>query len=157
MSQEKQDDFVNPIDPDKVVDNPGLIEYAHHVGSAAIKPADKSKILGRSMSSMYEQTDMQLSQIKRQMELLVEEARAIQARKLISEKIYQTKLGFTPLVSKHYYLYQREDESYMLSIVSPDEWGRSSRLSFVASTKLLSDHTWEIIETNEKLFEAFSA
>ena len=102
MSDKKE--FINPIDPDKVVENPGLVEFAHHVGSAAVQPADKSKILGRSMSSMYEQTDMQLGQIRRQMELLIEEAQKIQERKLISEKIYETKMGFKPLISQVYYL-----------------------------------------------------
>lgn len=155
MSEQK--DFVNPIDPDKVVDNPGLIEFAHHVGSAAIQPVDRSKIMGRAMTSMYEQTDMQLDQLKRQMQQLLEEANKIQLRKVLSEKIYSTKLGFKPLISKEYYLYQREDETYMLSMVAPQEWGRSSRLTFVASAILLSDYTWDIQDKNEDLFEDFVA
>jgi len=150
-------EIVNPIDPDKVVENPGLIEFAHHVGSAEIQPVDKSKLMGRAMTSMYEQTDMQLHQLKRQMQLLLDEASKIQARKVISEKIYSTKLGYKPLINKEYYLYQREDESNMLSMIAPKEWGRSSRLTFVASAILLSDYTWDIQDKNEELFEDFVA
>ena len=34
----------NPIDKDKTSDSPGLLEYAHHVGSALIRPEDKGKL-----------------------------------------------------------------------------------------------------------------
>jgi len=152
-----KEEIVNPIDPDKIVDNPGLVEFGHHVGSAAIVPADKSKLLGRSMSSMQEQTDMQLGQLKRQMEALIEEAKQIHARKEISERIYGIKLGFKPVISKLYYLYQREDLSHMLSLIAPSEWGRSSQPSFIACVKLLSDYTWDILEKNEDLFSEFMA
>ena len=78
----------NPIDKDKVAESPGLLEYAHHVGSALIRPEDKGKLKGRSLAAMYEQTDLQIQQIKRQIEVLVEEAKRIDDRKRISEKIY---------------------------------------------------------------------
>ncbi len=44
------------IDPDKVTDSPGLLPYAHHVGSAMIKPIDQGRTEGLAMSAMYEQT-----------------------------------------------------------------------------------------------------
>ncbi len=36
--------FVNPIDPDKVAENPGLLPYAHTAGGAVIRPEDKGRI-----------------------------------------------------------------------------------------------------------------
>jgi hypothetical protein len=38
----------------------------------------------------------------------------------------------------------------LLSLVSPSDWGRSqTSLVFLATVKLLSDHTWEILEKSE--------
>jgi hypothetical protein len=36
-------DFVNPIDKDKVAENPGLLPYAHSVGGPPIKPEDQDQ------------------------------------------------------------------------------------------------------------------
>ncbi len=58
MSEEKnkQEEFINPIDKDKVAENPGLLPYAHHSSSAIIRPEDKGKIKGRAIMAMEEQT-----------------------------------------------------------------------------------------------------
>jgi hypothetical protein len=45
--------FVNPIDKDKVTDDPGLLPYAHTVGSAVIRPEDRGRIRGNAMLAMY--------------------------------------------------------------------------------------------------------
>jgi hypothetical protein len=37
------EEFQNPIDPDKITENPHSLEYPHHAGSALIKPEDKGK------------------------------------------------------------------------------------------------------------------
>ena len=50
---------------------------------------DAGKVKGLAMTAMYEQTDMQLDQIKAQIELLAKQANAIQQRMTISERIYQ--------------------------------------------------------------------
>ena len=65
-----QEAFINPIDDDKVAENPHALPYAHTVGGVQIKPVDKGKIKGRAVKAMYKQADMQLNQIKRQIELL---------------------------------------------------------------------------------------
>ena len=31
-------------------------------------------------------------------------------------------------------------------MVGPDEWGKQSPYDFIATVKLLSDHTWDILE-----------
>jgi hypothetical protein len=37
----------------------------------------------------------------------------------------------------------------MLSLIGPLSWGRSGQdLTFLATVKLLADHTWEVIEQN---------
>ena len=83
--------FVNPIDPEKITENPHSLEYAHHAGSALIKPEDQGKIKGRALSAMEHQTDIQLDQIYEQMQLLAAQAKKLHDRKLISEFIYFSK------------------------------------------------------------------
>ena len=136
----------NPIDKDKIAESPHLLPYAHTVGGVVIKPMDKGKVKGRAVSAMYEQTDMQLDQIRKQIELLASQAKAIQKRLTVSEAIYQAEMNFEPLISFTYHLYQRTNEQFILSMVGPREWGSAPPFNFVATVKLLSDHTWEILE-----------
>ena len=70
----EEDPIQNPVDPEQVAANPGLLPYAHHVGSALIKPIDRGRVRGRALSAMYEQTDRQLDQIREQVELLAAQA-----------------------------------------------------------------------------------
>ena len=137
--------FINPIDKDKVAENPGLLHYAHTVGGAIIKPLDKGRIRGQAMEAMYQQTAVHLTQIKQQVEVLMAQAAAIHNRLDISERIYKADIPFKPVIGHTYHLYQRADEKYVLSMIAPDEWVRHNPLTFVASVKLLADHTWDIL------------
>lgn len=136
---------------EKTAENPGSLPYPHHAGSAIVRPEDLGKINGRAIAAMQSQTDMQMSQIYRQMQLLADQAKAIQARVSYSERIYHAQTSFEPLINHHYYLYQKEDGNDFLSMIAPDEWGRKKSFShFLAEVKLLADHTWEIVKENNK-------
>ncbi|GLR17384.1 DUF2452 domain-containing protein [Portibacter lacus] len=137
----------NPIDKDKIALNPHSLEYGHSVGSAVVKPLDKGRIKGLAVSAMYEQTDLQLQQIKEQVDLLAQQAKTIQDRVEISEKIYLADCGFKPLIGKIYHLYEKSDKNWILSMIAPEEWGDNCPYHFVSTAKLLADHTWEIIES----------
>ena len=136
----------NPIDADKVAQNPGLLPYAHHVGGVPIVPTQEGVQRSTSLSSMDFQTDLQLNQIKAQMELLAEQARSIQRRKQVSEWIYSAKISFKPEVNHVYHLYERETGDFTLSLLSPEEFAQSKKQlgRFVHSVRLLGDHTWHI-------------
>lgn len=139
--------FENPIDKDKVTDTPGLLEYAHTVGSAVIRPEDKGKIKGRAMAAMYEQTDAHLMQIKEQIDLLAKQAMRIEERRRLSEDIYQSKISFQPIIGHRYYFYEKDDGGHVLSMLSPNEWGRKKpNWELKAQVRLMADHTWEIID-----------
>lgn len=144
----KKDNLVNPIDKDKVSDNPGLLPYAHHVGSAIIKPIDKSRTKGLAMTAMYQQTEGQLTQIKEQIENLIKQAQSIHDRIHLSEMIYKADINFKPNISQIYFLYNKMGKP-ILSLIGPDEWGKNLPYIYMASVKLLADHTWEIVETSE--------
>lgn len=136
----------NPIDKDKIAENPHALEYGHNVGSAIIRPIDKGKTKGLAVSAMYEQTELQLDQIREQINLLAEQARKIKQRVEISEKIYQSDCGFKPLIGKIYHLYAKSESQWVLSMISPNEWGKNCPYDFLHSVKLLADHTWEVLE-----------
>jgi hypothetical protein len=143
--KEEKTEFINPIDKDKITETPHLLPYAHTVGGSVIKPIDRGRVKGLAISAMYEQTNMQLDQIRKQVELLAEQAHQIHRRVEISERIYQCEMSFKPLISHTYHLYTRKDGTEFLSMVGPNEWGRKSTVEFQATVKLLADHTWEVL------------
>jgi hypothetical protein len=149
---QNSEEFVNPIDPKKVAENPHLLPYAHTVGGFVIKPMDKGRAKGLSIKAMEEQTQMQIKQIQEQIELLAQQARQIQRRVAISEMIYQSDMNFKPLISHIYHLYLRKNEATVLSMIGPDEWGFSGHkfAKYLATVKLLADHTWEILNENQE-------
>lgn len=136
----------NPIDKDKITEIPHLLPYAHTLGSAIIKPIDKAKIKGLAMSAMYEQSESSLNIIKEQIELLAKQAQDIHDRIEISERIYQADCSFRPIIGNTYHLYEKKDKSWVLSMISPIEWADSLPFTHIASIKLLSDHTWKILD-----------
>ena len=141
----------NPIDKDKITENPGLIPYPHHIGSPSFKPMNKGDAKSKALTSMREQANLQLDQLKEQMELLANQAKKLENRVLISEKIYQADTSFEPVVNSIYYLYARDENDFVLSMVAPDEWGRKIPFThYVASVRLLGDHTWDVLETAEE-------
>lgn len=120
-----------------------VLPYASSVSGALIKPTEEGMIRHKALTAMEEQTNMQLSQIRQQIELLALQAQEIQRRKDLSLLIYGAKLNFTPVIGQVYYLYEKKDGNYFLSMVSPKEWGTSKPFkSTVATVKLLADHTW---------------
>jgi hypothetical protein len=146
----KEDPFLNPINPDKVAQNPGLLPYAHTAGGAVIKPEDIGKTKGRSILAMRQQTDRQMNQLYEQMEVLAKQAKLLADRKEISERIYDAAMGFEPIISETYYMYEKEDGTDLLSLVAPHEWGRSFKYSrYLAKVILLADHTWDVTYNEE--------
>jgi len=145
MQEQKGDpDFVNPIDADKIAENPHLLPYAHSVGGVVIKPIDKGKVKGQAVEAMYQQTDRQLDQLRKQAEILVQQAKKIHERVRISEAIYEADMGIKPLIGHVYFLYRRSNGKFLLSLVSPEEWGANGPYEFLAKVTMLSDHTWHI-------------
>lgn len=147
-----KEEFINPIDPDKITENPHNLPYPHTAGSALVKPEDQGKLKGRSLNAMEHQTDMQLQQLYEQMNLLASQAKKLQDRKAISEKIYLAEMRFQPLINHIYHLYEKEDTTYLLSLIAPDQWGKSKKsFEFVATVRLLADHTWDVLEKAKDL------
>jgi len=120
-----------------------VLPYSASVSGAVIKPNEEGMIKHKALTAMEEQTNMQLNQIRKQIELLALQAQEIQKRKDLSLMIYDAKLSFKPNIGQTYYLYEKNDGNHMLSLVSPKEWGPAGPFKkFIAAVKLLADHTW---------------
>ncbi len=145
-STEKDDSFINPIDKDKITESPGLIPYPHTIGSPSFAPNKEGSIKKTAIRVMEEQCHMQMDQIKEQIALLAKQADKIKTRMETSKAIYGAEMAFEPLVGETYYLYAREKDIFVLSMVGPSEWGRKVPFKhYVATVKLLSDRTWEVL------------
>jgi hypothetical protein len=137
----------NPIDKDKITENPHTLPYAHSIGGAVIIPIDEGKVKGKAMAAMYQQTQNQMDQLREQMGLIAAQAQKLHDRIKISEKIYDAKMGFEPLVGHEYFLYIRKSGEYLLSMVSPEQWGKTIPYEkFEGKVRLLADHTWDLLE-----------
>ena len=154
MTHKKNKIDITKIDLDKMeemtTDQPGLVAFPHSVGGAVIKPEDQGKIKGRSVSAMRQQTERQMQQLYEQAQTLARQARYIQHRVEVSERIYTAQMSFDPIIGHTYYFYERTDGTDVLSMVSPREWGRRMPFArYVAEVTLLSDHTWEVKRAEE--------
>jgi predicted transcriptional regulator len=120
-----------------------VLPYASSVSGVVIRPTKEGVIKHKALSAMEDQTNMQLDQIRQQIELLAKQAQEIKKRKELSMMIYETRLTFKPQIGHTYHLYEKNDGAYLLSLVAPNEWGKSGPFKqFVSSVKLLADHTW---------------
>ena len=152
MNKGKKIDIDN-IDLDelkeKTTENPGLLSFPHSVGAAMVKPEDQGKVMGRAMTAMKEQTESQLQQLYDQMQVLVKQANNIKSRVHVSERIYLSQMNFEPIIGQTYFLYEKSEGENVLSMISPQEWGKNPPYqSFVTKVKLLADHTWEVLAAN---------
>lgn len=140
----------NPIDKDKVTENPHTLPYAHTVGGAVIKPVDKKGMVGSSLAAVEEQAEMQLNQVREQLETLLRRAKEIKDRVAFSQQVYEADINFVPVVGETYHMYEKNDGTYILSLVAPWEWKKIPFKNFTGSVKLLADRTWYPVNNKRK-------
>lgn len=121
-----------------------VLPYSASVSGALVKPTEEGVIRHKALTAMEEQTNMQLEQIRKQIELLALQAQEIHKRKELSMLIYNAKISFKPEIGQIYHLYQKNDDNHTISMISPKEWGDSLPYKkHVAAVQLLADHTWK--------------
>jgi hypothetical protein len=115
------------------------------VGSPIIKAEDKGKLRANAVEAMHHYANQEMALLKKQADLIMEQVREIENRLKVSENIYTSDMRFQPVIGQVYHLYEKDDH-FKLSIIGPTEWGRSKTVgNYVASVKLLGDHSWDII------------
>jgi hypothetical protein len=115
------------------------------VGSVPIKPEDKGKIRANAVEAMHHYAQQEMDMLRKQADLIMQQVREIEDRLKISEQIYQSEMRFTPVVNQIYHLYEKGDH-FAISLIAPNEWGRSkTQMKHVATIRLLGDHSWQVI------------
>lgn len=158
--EENNEKKPRPIDITKIdmerlklgtTDIPGLIEYPTSLGGFAIVPTEQGAIKSTALQAMREQTKEQMDMILEQIQVLARQAKDIKNRVEVSERIYVAEMKFQPVINQKYFLYEREGERDILSLIGPDEWGKGGCkfTRYIARVRLLADHTWKVFEQNE--------
>lgn len=120
------------------------------VGSVPIKPEDKGKIRANAVEAMHHYAQQEMDMLRKQADLIMQQVREIEDRLKISEQIYQSEMRFTPVVNQIYHLYEKGDH-YAISLIAPNEWGRSKTvMKHVATIRLLGDHSWQVINKSSE-------
>ena len=121
------------------------------IGSPVIRPEDKNLIKSNAVEAMHHYANQEIALLKRQADLIMQQVREIENRLSISQQIYQSDIRFTPIVNQVYHLYEKADH-FLLSLIGPDEWGQSKNSrKFVASVKLLGDHSWDVLKSEQSI------
>ena len=124
---------------------PYAAPYPITVAPPKIDPMDKSLMKANAHESMQNQAEQQISMLQKQATLLMNQAKEIQDRLKVSHTIYQADMNFEPVVGTMYHLYQREDASWLLSMIAPYEWGKKTPFTFLNTVRLLADQTWDVL------------
>lgn len=120
--------------------------YALTVSSPKIEPVDKRLLKANAHEAMQHQAQQQINMLRKQAELLIQQAKSIEDRLALSHDIYKADVNFEPVIGGMYHLYQRDNGTQVLSMVAPYEWGNACPLgSFIHTVRLLADKTWEIL------------
>lgn len=120
--------------------------YALTVSSPKIEPVDKRLLKANAHEAMQHQAEQQIQMLKKQAELLIKQAKAIEDRLALSHSIYQAEINFEPIIHGIYHLYQKSDGSQVLTMIAPYEWGKTMPFEqFINTVRLLPDKTWEIL------------
>lgn len=116
------------------------------VSSPKINPIDKRLVKATAFETMQYQANQQISIIKQQAELLMEQARKIEERMEISKKIYEADLNFEPVIGTVYHVYEKNGRT-VLSLVAPNEWGKKMPFDqHICSATLLGDKSWDLVK-----------
>jgi hypothetical protein len=121
--------------PDDVADNPHSLPYASDRAAPVIKPDNNVAgwKVGAVVSANKHYED-RFNDIKRQFQEFVEEFKW-------NEIMFNAEMRIKPVVGKSYYLYQRTDGRYRVSLFAPHEI-ISGKEGYVGEFKLNYDNRW---------------
>jgi len=115
-----------------------LLPYGSNVGAPSFGPTNLTPWKREGIKKINDQLHTRLGELKSQYDLLMEQLHW-------NELIYSSSFNFEPIVGHTYHLYQAK-EGFELSLLSPEEWGRSLKLKWIGSFRLTSDRSWQAIK-----------
>lgn len=127
--------------PDLVVwdENKGFyakeLTYGSNLGAPAIKIDD---VAGWRHSNVHDLN----TRFKAEYEELFNQAKKLKEEFEWNEFVYtKVKYSFLPTVGHVYHIYEKEDNTFFMSIIEPSSWNQK----YVKSTKLESTNKWVMI------------
>ena len=116
--------------------NSNLLPYGTSIGAPSINTGSVSAWKNSSITSFNHALNSKVENIKKDYQNLIDEYQ-------INELIYNSKMGFEPIIGKIYHLYVKENlDEHFLSIIPPGSWNKTCLGSF----KLNADKVWQKIE-----------
>ena len=125
------------------------IEYPMEVGAPVFAPIKVHEEKDKAVNVARQNAKLEYDRIMEQAEVLMKQARALQARLDATEMVHAAKYGFNPIHGKIYHLYIDHRNSVNVLIQnSPTEWscGIPEGWTYSMAVKKLGDSTWAVVE-----------
>lgn len=114
----------------------------------AITEVEVSK--NKTLTAMQHHVDEEKNRIYEQALLLQQQLEVIQKREALAKMIYAAEYSFEPVMLRKYSLYQRTNQTYVLSLIEPDEWNGNCPLGiFIDFVQQLGNSSWDIYKESE--------
>lgn len=139
MEKEKPDNIVYTAEKGY---NANILPYGTSVGAPVIKVDDLVSWKSRGVHTVNKEFENKFNELRLQYEKLMEEFEW-------NELVYSSKFSFEPVIGEIYHLYNGEDASHFLSLISPTEWQKEH----IATFKLNSEKKWIKLDATEKVFQ----
>lgn len=108
------------------------LTYGSDLGAPIIKLEDVKGWRQREVTNVNQQFLTRYEELKKEVEKLFEEYNW-------NNFIYNnTEYSFLPMIGETYFLYKREDETFFLSLIPPNQWKKE----YIGSFKLDSSNKW---------------
>ena len=125
------------------------IEYPMEVSAPVFAPIKVVEEKDKAVNVARQNAKLEYDRIMEQAEVLMRQARALQARLDATEMVHSAKFGFNPIHGKTYHLYYDERNSVNVLIQNgPKDWscGIPNNWVYSMAVKKLGDSTWAVIE-----------
>jgi len=128
------------------------IEYPMEVGAPVFAPIKVVEEKDKAVNVARQNAKLEYDRIMEQAEVLMRQARALQARLDATEMVHRSKFRFNPLHGKTYHLYyDQRNATHLLIQNGPKDWscGIPDNWVYFMAVKKLGDSTWAVVEEDQ--------
>ena len=125
------------------------IEYPMDLSAPAFAPIKVVEEKDKAVNIARQNAKQEYDRIMEQAEVLVKQAKALQARLDATEMVHNARFAFNPIHGRIYHLYyDSKSAKNVMSQNAPLDWscGIPQDWTFCMSVKKLGDSTWAVIE-----------
>ena len=121
--------------PDNFSENAHILPYGSNNSAPAVVLPDLDAFRSERGSQASNFFNERVAQLNREYQQLLELAKQ-------TELVYNAKYNFVPRVGTTYHMYQKQDQSTFLSMISPAEWTNNT-FTYQGSYIFTADAVWE--------------